>query len=295
LNSVGTRDRPTFENEKNHFQKYRKIIVTGHIIEVYEMEKTPYQLLAGRKKSELDWINDYVAEVQDMDLLDKLAAANERGASAREINDLVWKHNGRISHNITRTRNNLRRLAIANFDATDSRFATFTFRENITDVKTANKYWWLFMKKMRRKFGSFKYIAVIEFQKRGAVHYHCIWDLPFIKAGELEQLWGNGFIKINRIEHVDNVGAYMVKYMTKELFDDRFMAIKAYQCSQGLERPLELRGEQAESIMSIYGLGQKKCVFESCYTSEYTGLIEYREYNLKRAESQREQTIRLQD
>jgi len=288
MSIVMARDTATYENNKNYFHKYKKLIITGHIIELYEMEKTPYQLLGKAVVNDEDkkeWIQDYIAEVRDRDLLDTLQIASERGADGREMQRILDVHYGRADRNITRTRNMVRRLALANFDS-GSKFITFTFAENIKEVAEANLYWRRFMQRMRRKYGAFKYMSVIEFQQRGAVHYHCIWNLPYIKKSELAGIWGNGFIKINRIEHVDNVGAYIVKYMTKDLMDSRFVSQKAYQCSKGLERPLELRGEEAERVIAMYELGQKKAVFESSYTSEYLGLISYHEYNLKRNESQ---------
>jgi len=287
MTTVMTRDIADCENSENCFHKYKKIIVTGHIIELYEMEKTPYQVFkkASQDKDQHEWIQDYLAEVKDRDLLDNITQASERGADGKELQRIIDVHWGRADRNITRTRNMVRRLALANFDS-GSKFITFTFAENISEVSAANVKWRAFMQRMRRKYGTFKYMAVIEFQKRGAVHYHCIWDLPYIKKSDLAEIWDNGFIKINRIEHVDNVGAYIVKYMTKDLMDSRFVAQKSYQCSKGLQRPLELRGEEAETIIALYELGQKKAVFESSYTSEYLGLISYQEYNLKRIESQ---------
>jgi hypothetical protein len=266
-------------NDKNiPAKKYRKIIVTGTVIEIYEMDKKPYQMLTAYEKSNKpDWLELWETEIRSRTLLDKLDATT----SAREYLEVIQAHNGREARNITRTRNTVRRLALANFSE-GAKFVTFTFAENITSVKEANAHWKLFMLRMRRKYGKVRYMAVIEFQKRGAVHYHVIWDLPYIKKGELSEIWGNGFIKINRIDHVDNVGAYIVKYMTKDLIDERLMAVKAYQCSMGLDRPLTFRDEEAEAIIQLYELDAKKIVFESSYTSEYLGKIHYKEYNLKR-------------
>ena len=57
-----------------------------------------------------------------------------------------------------------------------------------------------------------KYLAVIEFQERGAVHYHVLSDIPYIPQKELQDIWGHGFVYINAVKHVDNIGAYIVKY-----------------------------------------------------------------------------------
>lgn len=261
-----------------HQKKYRKVVMTGTVIEIYEMDEKPYQLFESyERKNKPDWLEQWEAELDLRTLQDRIKDMTD----IDDIFDVVKKHHRRQNGNITRTRNMVRRLSLANFD-NGSKFVTFTFAENVTDVKTANALWKLFILRMRYKYGKFKYMAVLEFQKRGAVHYHCMTDLPYIKKSELAEIWGNGFIKINRIEHVDNVGAYIVKYMTKDLFDERFVAQKAYQCSKGLNRPVTLRDDLAEEIIHLYNLDAKKTVYESSYTSEHHGKIHYKEYNLKR-------------
>jgi len=274
LEPVLTRVPEVLEAQK----KYKKMIVTGNVIEVYEMDQKPYQLFqVPREKPHQEWIEEWEEELANRTLEDRLA-------NVQNLMDMVRiteEHNRRHSANISRTRNMVRRLALANFDS-DSKFVTFTFAENIQSIPEANQLWKKFILRLRYKYGGFKYLAVLEFQKRGAVHYHMISDLPYIPKKQLAEIWGQGFIKINRITHVDNVGAYIVKYMTKDLMDERFVSQKAYQCSKGLERPLVLRGEELERIWSFYGLEDKKTVFESSYTSEHHGTIRYREYNLKR-------------
>lgn len=59
-----------------------------------------------------------------------------------------------------------------------------------------------------------------------------ISNLPYIAAKELENIWSNGFIKINAIDKVDNLGAYVIKYMTKDHADERLQGLKAYNCSK---------------------------------------------------------------
>lgn len=258
-------------------KKYKKMIMTGTVLEVYEMDIAPYQVASKpMKKDKPEWIEEWEEELASRTLEERLSTVRYR-----DMLRLLKEHNGRIAANVYRTRNMIRRLALSNFD-NGSKFITFTFAEHITDIGEANQHWTKFIKRLRRRYGDFKYISVLEFTKAGRVHYHCISDLPYIAKKELADIWGQGFIKINRIEHVDNVGAYLVKYMTKDLFDERFAGKKAYQCSHGLNRPIVLRGEMVEEIMQMYDLEHKKTVFESSYTSEHHGNIVYKEYNLKR-------------
>lgn len=224
-----------------------KVIVTNHIIEVYEYEipvTVGGESKGGRKAGEL-------------------------GTEYRAISG-------------KRARDKIRRLACANFD-TGSKFVTLTFADNVTDVKLANQHFKKFIQRMRYKYKGFKYIAVIEFQQRGAVHYHLMMDLPYVDKAALQEIWGHGFVKINKINHVDNVGAYLVKYLAKDLEDTRLCGLKAYLTSKNLTQPTVMRLDQADIVAQT--MNQKKEVFKTHYVSEYQGKITYRQYNLLRDDS----------
>lgn len=53
------------------------------------------------------------------------------------------------------------------------RILTLTFRENVTDIDAAWYVFKIFNRSMRETFGEgYRYVAVPEYQKRGAVHFH---------------------------------------------------------------------------------------------------------------------------
>lgn len=107
---------------------------------------------------------------------------------------------------------------------------------------------------------SLKYISIWERQQRGAIHYHVIlFNLPFIDAKKIEEIWGNGFIRINLIEDDKDdkkekgkkqskkkqnkkasgiVSGYLTKYFIKDI-DERVREKKAYFYSRNLEKPKE--------------------------------------------------------
>lgn len=86
-------------------------------------------------------------------------------------------------------------------------------------------------------------------------------DLPYIPHEELEKIWGHGFVGINKIDHVDNVGAYMTRYMAEDMTDTRLMGEKSYSTSKNLLRPTEFVGDAAEEIIKMYDLEKikKRC------------------------------------
>lgn len=227
--------------------KFIKVIVSGNVIEVYRYQYMP--LPSGNRSRPPD---------QDRDKSDD-----------QQKND-------------RRSKWNFIRLTNANFGA-HSKFITLTFADNVQDLDQAHKEFDRFIKRMRRRYGKFKYAAAIEFQQRGAVHYHMMSDLPYIPNRKLAEIWGQGFVRINDIKHVDNVGAYLSKYMTKgDGRDPRLRGRKMYLTSKNLDRPLVLKGDAADLILDQYDLKNKKAVLEDVYTSEHHGLITYKQYNLKR-------------
>lgn len=260
LKKIPTKIIKKYFDEKNHSKQeptYLKLIVTGGVVEIYEYEKLP--TLPGEKikeRNEEELLEEYGDYEFDNTLTDR-------------------------KNNMHKARNNFRRLVTANFDS-GSRFITLTFKDNITDVKWANKEFKKYMQRMRYRYGKdFKYANVIQFQKRGAVHYHMMSDLPYIPHEDLENIWGHGFVGINKIDHVDNVGAYMIGYMAEDMTDTRLMGQKSYMTSRNLERPREYVGDEAEMIIKALELEDKKTVYNSSYTTEHLGLALYKQYNLK--------------
>lgn len=184
----------------------------------------------------------------------------------------------------------VRRLACSNFDTDRSRFFTLTFAENLTDVKKCNYKFMNFIKKINYKFNTtIKYLAVIEFQERGAVHYHVLSDIPYIRQSTLQELWGYGFVYINKVTHVDNIGAYIVKYMTKDTSDLRLQGLQAYLHSRNLIKPYKVSNHNLrefdkleKKIIKKYDLKEIKPVYETNFDTEHMGSCSYTQYNLRR-------------
>mgnify|MGYP000241990373 FL=1 len=139
----------------------------------------------------------------------------------------------------------IKRIIDCNFDD-KSTFLTLTFRKNIQDIERANREFTLFIKRLKRylKNQQLKYIATWELQQRGAIHYHLVlFSVPYIKNDKLSELWGNGFIKINKIKETvktEAVGVYITKYFVKDL-DKKANQKKAYFSSRNLIKPKETK------------------------------------------------------
>lgn len=192
---------------------------------------------------------------------------------------------------LKRARTNLRRIINSNVgqygpDFT-SKFLTLTFREDINDLNVAHYEFKKFIIRLNYQvFGvkesNLKYSAVPEFTKKGRVHYHIVfYNLPYLKANYLEKVWGNGFIKINCIDDVDNVGAYISKYMTINSDDERLHGRKCYFNSRGLFKPIEIT-EKRQVIAFRDALPANSLSYSSIFENEYLGEITYKQYNLSK-------------
>lgn len=170
------------------------------------------------------------------------------------------------------------------------RWITLTYAENMTDTERLYSDFKNFWKRFKRRWGQAEYISVIEPQGRGAWHVHliAIYDhrAPFIDNAELAELWGQGFVNVQRVESIDNLGAYLSAYLGDvemkpgELYQvdpgcsivektvdgqkKKFIkggrlhfypaGMQIYRCSRGIKKPTEqwVTQDEADAIAERY-------------------------------------------
>ena len=201
-----------------------KIVISGSIVEYYNYEK------------------GYPIGIE---------ANNKNGRGGKNELTLEEKEENREKV-MSRARRDLRRIVNSNIgqygEDFTAKFVTLTFREHVTDLRSANAEFKKFIMRLNyfmfnSKKAHIKYTVVPEFTKKGRVHYHVIfYNLPYVKSDKLEKIWGQGFIKINKIDNCDNVGAYVSKYMTKD--NDDIKGKKSYFNSRGLFESTEIIEEK---------------------------------------------------
>lgn len=230
----------------------KKIVLSGNIVEVYEYEN---DVLYGYK--------------------DTKKVSRGRNSTANDVDKEVNREKV-----LSRARKDLRRLINCNIQKY-SKFLTLTFADNVQDLDYANNEFKKFIKRLNYHFGiKVKYSTVIEFQKRGAIHYHTIlYNLTQkIDVGVLQDIWKQGFIKVNSIDSVDNVGAYVCKYMTKT-DDDRLVGRKMYFNSRGLNKPKEIK--ESDIVSALVGSLQNQTPnYENKFSNDYNS-INYKQYIIK--------------
>lgn len=142
-------------------------------------------------------------------------------------------------------------------------FLTLTFAKNEKDLTIANRKFNKWTESVRKKLPDFKYLAVPEFQKRGAVHYHILSNIPcgsdLIPARRSKSLynpsskkttlleyyslkyWTYGYSSAFDIKTTDsnfNISKYIQKYFWKDI-DNRFFGRRKILYSQNLEKPMD--------------------------------------------------------
>lgn len=150
------------------------------------------------------------------------------------------------SDNVYRARRNVRRIVWSN-QSEYSKFVTLTYAETVLDPKIVKRHITTFVQAMRRLGYDMKYLYVLENQKErglkenneGSLHVHMLIFIDkFIKREDLTKCWKHGFVSIEKIDHVNNLGAYVCKYITKETV---MCGNRSFFCSVGLERPVDER------------------------------------------------------
>ena len=269
-----------------------KITVAGNVVHVARYEEpvvAGWKRRKDREKEKPQWVKEVEEELKQEE-----RKRNEKKAglrAKRKLMDLVranaaheWRdHEGRPC---------------------TVKFLTLTFAENVQDIEWANKEFKKFMMRLNyavtgKKKNFLQYVAVVEFQKRGAVHYHLLlFNMPYVDVKEvIAPVWGHGSVKINKVDEVDDLGAYMAKYMGKTFDSDddddpppgggggkkrRDKGKKRYFASRGLIRPKEMEVQTDEELDRVQAdLAQCK-VFEKAYDTEYYGRVVYTQYNMKR-------------
>jgi hypothetical protein len=199
-----------------------------------------------------------------------------------------------------------------------TKFFTVTFRENITDLDRAHYEFGNFIERLRNFINKYqkgkplKYIGAIEFQKRGAIHFHVMANFDYIKHIHLLALWkgkdityskkhakmsisevercpDNGSICINNLNAVDSRPAYLIKYVNKANKDERLRGRKCFVRSNNLKSPRQVVNEKEIATFKENVLKHETPIENYSYENDYLGFSEVKTYLLNQKAGKRGQ------
>lgn len=107
------------------------------------------------------------------------------GGAKRKNSDKTEMDEATLNKSVARARTHLKRKCLA---MCADRMMTLTFKENVSDINDAWNVFKYFTKLMRQRYKDHCYVAVPEYQKRGAVHFHLAID-QFRHANTVRRLW----------------------------------------------------------------------------------------------------------
>jgi len=144
-------------------------------------------------------------------------------------------------------------------------FFTFTIQDNITDNRISNPAFSYAIQRLKQNYGLHSYIWVAEKQKRGAIHYHCLFDIPYTDYDTLKRIWsevGEKYgIKISRknsvsgskgrsavVNSMEKAVKYLTKYIAKGINgkNEQTFPGRVYAISRNINvKPLQISHETA--------------------------------------------------
>lgn len=132
------------------------------------------------------------------------------------------------------------------------RWCCLTYKDNVQDREKVYQDF----RKFNQRFKYYlqkkglpipEFIDILEPQGRGSFHHHLlyIWNekAPYIPNADFERLWGHGFTKVQKIDGITNVAAYLTAYLSDmELPEDKWEYLKYFDESEVKE--MVINGER---------------------------------------------------
>ncbi len=244
------------KNNEQFFYKYKLKSYNDGVCKVYEYKNERLKSTLSMSKT-----NHFSFSKNDLDL----SEVEKELLLIEDRKKYLWK-----------VKNKLRDYARNNdFDM----FWTLTFDNNkiadVDDYRFDEMNKWL--RKMRDTYGKFRYIAIPERHKSGAIHWHMVtggFRPVLINSGKKYKNtpihnctdWEHGFSNVQKVRSKIKVANYISKYITKDLVNSPVRkGKKKYWTSQGLSLPSVEYGDK-----KIKGID----LGEPCYENDVLKIYE---------------------
>lgn len=289
------------EMDKNYSVK---VTTSGNIVEVFysKRKSTGNNII---KLSNNEYIDISTGEIKEY------KHTENRSQSKNELRKTFKKIRDVINCNVSNPQN--------------CKWVTLTYKENMQDTVRLYKDVERFIKRLRYVYGKFEYIQVAEPQGRGAWHLHMIMifntKAPFIDNKKMSDIWGHGYTDTQKLDNVDNIGAYLSAYLgdismddinkdpmnnielinkcigleVKEVDGKKYIKggrlhmyptkFNIYRCSRGVKRPTveKMYEKEAQKKVSAATLTYEKTI-QITDDDGFNNVLNYRYYNMKKSE-----------
>lgn len=281
---------------------YVTVTRMNHLVEVQHMEKVNRTCHIRKIDSER-YVDLETGEIRDFKL------SSVRSDNFNSLRQTFKKLRYLINNNFVGSPNEL--------------FVTLTYRGDLqtSDHLKVGKDYDNFLKRLKRKYkgiSTVDAIRVLEPHASGNWHLHVLFKFNdvksiFIPKPVLEKLWGNGFVDIQRLEEVDNIGAYVSAYLSDvELNEENFntflgtefeakmvegkvyvkggrlkfykTGVNIYSKTKGIAYPdrQEMSYREAKKIVGAATPHYSKSIEIADEEKDFFNTITYEQYNLKR-------------
>ena len=175
----------------------------------------------------------------------------------------------RRKQTLNEARNNIIRLVSSNNDM--KVFCTLTYKDNMQDLEKSRKHLQYFFQKLHKDYSNLKYLWVMEYQERGAIHFHILLNinLPIKhlngrKSKEHKELennfnkkyWSRGFIDLKVLDDNYQAGRYIATYLVKDLLELDLEGYRVYSYSKNLNKPrvskIFIPDTSVETVVAVY-------------------------------------------
>jgi len=182
-------------------------------------------------------------------------------------------------------------------------FVTLTYAENFGDIGLGNRHLRLFFQRLRKSHKGIEYVAVPEYQERGALHYHILlfgapleWGDVYSKTAittyrgikrkkvisygterstrYLSSLWAHGFVDVVATDGSDGFAGYLAKYMVKAS-SELPSSVRCYNFSLAFPKPVCLKGTDF-NLLQRFQKGVP--LYESQYLAPWLGQVIVKTY-----------------
>lgn len=294
------------KTEVDHVQISKGAYVTvtqmGHLVEVQHMEKVNRQCHIQKLDSER-YVDKETGEIRFFD------KTENRSEGLNSLRQTFKKLRYLINNNFVGSKNEL--------------FVTLTFRGDLqtNDHLRIGKDYERFLKRLKYHYKdqtTIDAIRVTEPHATGNWHLHVLLrfndvESIYIPNETLAEIWGNGFVKINSLKDVDNIGAYVSAYLTDvEVTNENIMGfvnkevdvkevdgkiyvkgarlmyypsgMNIYAKTKGIKYPerKEMTYASAKKIVGAATPHYKKSLYISDEEKDFSNTITYEQYNMKR-------------